>query len=74
MNLVCNINTSFSFNLSSGKYPFEGENMFRLFENICEKPLVLPEELDPVLRSLLEGMLVKDPYQRMSLAQVKVHE
>ncbi|XP_042216092.1 serine/threonine-protein kinase stk11-like [Homarus americanus] len=62
------------FNLTSGKYPFEGENMFRLFENICEKPLVVPEELDPVLKSLLEGMLVKDPYQRMSLAQVKVHD
>lgn len=62
------------FNLTSGKYPFEGENMFRLFENICEKPLVLPEELDPVLISLLEGMLVKDPYQRMSLDQVKVHD
>nr|WJQ78207.1 serine/threonine-protein kinase [Macrobrachium nipponense] len=62
------------FNLTSGKYPFEGENMYRLFENICEKPLVVPPELDPVLSSLLEGMLVKDPYQRMSLAQVKCHD
>ncbi|KAK7065202.1 Serine/threonine-protein kinase stk11 [Halocaridina rubra] len=62
------------FNLVSGKYPFEGENMFRLFENICEKPLVVPEELDPVLTSLLEGMLLKDSYQRMSLAQVKSHD
>lgn len=48
--------------------------MFRLFENICEKPLVLPEGLDPVLSSLLEGMLVKEPSERMALAQVKVHE
>lgn len=64
----------FRFNLTSGKYPFEGDNMFRLFENICEKPLVVPEELDPVLKSLLEGMLIKEPSQRMALAQVKVHE
>lgn len=63
-----------SYNLTSGKYPFEGENMFRLFENICEKQLEVPGELEPALRVLLEGMLRKDPYQRLSLAQVKAHE
>lgn len=62
------------YNLTSGKYPFEGENMFRLFENICEKELEVPSELEPALRILLEGMLRKDPYQRMSLAQVKTHD
>lgn len=48
--------------------------MFRLFENICEKELEVPSELEPALRTLLEGMLRKDPYQRMNLAQVKAHE
>ncbi|XP_063598506.1 serine/threonine-protein kinase stk11-like [Penaeus indicus] len=62
------------YNLTSGKYPFEGENMFRLFENICEKPLVMPEELDPVLKTLLEGMLRKEPSERLSLNLVKSHD
>lgn len=48
--------------------------MFRLFENICEKPLVMPEELDPVLKTLLEGMLRKEPSERLSLNLVKSHE
>lgn len=48
--------------------------MFRLFENICEKQLEVPRELEPALRVLLEGMLRKDPYQRLSLDQVKAHE
>ncbi|KAK3852718.1 hypothetical protein Pcinc_040707 [Petrolisthes cinctipes] len=62
------------YNLTSGKYPFEGENVFRLFENICETPLMVPPELDPALTSLLEAMLVKDPYERISLAKVKMHD
>jgi len=47
--------------------------MFRLIENICSKPVVIPEELDPVLSQLLQGMLIKDPIQRMSLVSVKNH-
>lgn len=63
------------YNITSGKYPFpfEGQNMFRLIENICSKPVVIPEELDPALCQLLQGMLTKDPIQRMSLLSVKNH-
>ncbi|XP_076065846.1 serine/threonine-protein kinase stk11-like isoform X2 [Oratosquilla oratoria] len=62
------------YNLTTGEYPFEGENVFRLYENICEMPVTIPEELDPVLVSLLEKMLLKDPRKRMSLYKVKNHD
>ncbi|KAK3859617.1 hypothetical protein Pcinc_034287 [Petrolisthes cinctipes] len=35
---------------------------------------MVPPELDPALTSLLEAMLVKDPYERISLAKVKMHD
>ena len=61
------------FNITTGKYPFEGDNIFKLFEKIGEGILVIPEEVDELLGDLLKGMLQKDPYLRFSLPDVQHH-
>ncbi|KAG4191799.1 hypothetical protein ERO13_A07G117900v2 [Gossypium hirsutum] len=53
-----------------GKYPFLGETLQDTYEKIVNNPLVLPNDLNPELRNLLEGLLCKDPKQRMTLNAV----
>ncbi|KRZ77855.1 Serine/threonine-protein kinase STK11, partial [Trichinella papuae] len=63
------------YNLVSGQYPFHGDNVFILYENICSKQLEVPADcVDPLLENLLRGMLEKDPERRLSLRQVRRHE
>jgi len=62
------------YSITTGKYPFEGENIYRLFEKISKGEFVMPEDLDPALQNLLLGMLAKDPSERFSLNQVKSHD
>ena len=45
----------FRFNILTGKYPFEGENIYRLFENIGKGELVIPDGVEDILASLLKG-------------------
>ena len=45
------------FNIITGKYPFEGENIYRLFENIGKGELVIPSEVDETLGGLLKGIM-----------------
>uniref|UniRef100_A0A914S028 non-specific serine/threonine protein kinase n=1 Tax=Parascaris equorum TaxID=6256 RepID=A0A914S028_PAREQ len=51
------------YNLVSGEYPFEGDIIMRLFENIATQPLQMPRsvQLSEPLRQLLSAMLEKDP-------------
>lgn len=63
----------YRFNIATGKYPFEGDNIFKLFEKIGEGVFEVPEEVDELLASLLKGMLEKDPYTRFSLRDVQNH-
>lgn len=46
--------------------------MLRLYEQIREAPLPLPEAagVSTPLRALLQGLLEKDPAKRLTLAQV----
>lgn len=62
------------YSITTGKYPFEGENIYRLFEKISKGDFTMPENLDPALQNLLLGMLTKDPNERFSLNQVKSHD
>lgn len=62
------------YSITTGKYPFEGENIYRLFEKISAGYFVMPQELDPTLQTLLLGMLTKDPEKRFSLQQVKSND
>lgn len=62
------------YSITTGKYPFEGENVYRLYANISKGDFIMPTDLDPVLQNLLLGMLAKDPEKRFSLIQVKSHD
>uniref|UniRef100_A0A5S6QJB9 non-specific serine/threonine protein kinase n=1 Tax=Trichuris muris TaxID=70415 RepID=A0A5S6QJB9_TRIMR len=62
------------YNFVSGLYPFDGENVFRLYENICQLPLTLPPDTEPLLGDLLSGMLEKSIGQRFNLERVRTHD
>ncbi|KAK3206016.1 hypothetical protein Dsin_020062 [Dipteronia sinensis] len=56
-----------------GKYPFLGETLQDTYDKIVNIPLVLPDALNPHVRNLIEGLLCKDPDQRMTLKDVAEH-
>ncbi|CAJ0582007.1 unnamed protein product, partial [Mesorhabditis spiculigera] len=59
------------YNLVTGIYPFEGEVIMRLFENIIEQPLTIPDiKLSSEVATLLEGLLAKDPLSRLTIANI----
>ncbi|KAG8183049.1 hypothetical protein JTE90_018095 [Oedothorax gibbosus] len=62
------------YNFTTGKYPFEGDNIYKLFENIGKGEFEVPENLDPLLQDLLYGMLRKDPSERFTLQLIRNHD
>jgi len=70
---VPNCTIHFSFNICTGIYPFEGDNIYRLLENIGKGVWQVPDGLDPVLADLLVNMLRFDPVQRFSIQQIRTH-
>ncbi|KAH6765561.1 geminivirus rep interacting kinase 2 [Perilla frutescens var. hirtella] len=56
-----------------GNYPFLGETLQDTYDKIVNNPLLLPEEMNPLLKNLLEGLLCKDPGERMTLENVAQH-
>lgn len=56
-----------------GQYPFLGETLQDTYEKIVNNPLVLPDDMNPELRNLIEGILCKDPMQRLTLEAVAEH-
>lgn len=64
------------YNIATGKYPFEGDNIYRLLENIGKNQWEAPDwfqKFDSNLSSLIVGMLQSDPQNRLTLEQVKRH-
>ncbi|XP_066992722.1 serine/threonine-protein kinase STK11 isoform X2 [Anabrus simplex] len=61
------------YNITTGRYPFEGDNIYRLFENIGKGEFTIPSEIENPLRELLENMLQKDPDKRFTLQQIRHH-
>uniref|UniRef100_A0A0N4ZTQ4 non-specific serine/threonine protein kinase n=1 Tax=Parastrongyloides trichosuri TaxID=131310 RepID=A0A0N4ZTQ4_PARTI len=61
------------YNFVSGEYPFEGDFMMKLYDNITHRELKMPENVElPIdLQDLLTGLLKKDPDERLSIPQVK---
>ena len=43
------------YNITSGKYPFEGDNIYKLFENIGKGEFTIPKGVDDTLADLLRG-------------------
>ena len=63
------------FNFVTGDYPFEGNTIFRLFENIGKGVFDVPRsDVDPVLESLIRGMLAREFVDRFNLKQVREHD
>ncbi|KAJ8668063.1 hypothetical protein QAD02_009726 [Eretmocerus hayati] len=62
------------YNITTGLYPFESDNIYKLYENIGTGEYTIPPEVDDVLKSLLEGMLQKDINERFSLQQIRRHQ
>ncbi|KAI5666239.1 hypothetical protein M9H77_16092 [Catharanthus roseus] len=56
-----------------GKYPFLGDTLQDTYDKIVHNPLHLPDDLNPLLRNLIEGLLCKDPERRMTLEAVANH-
>lgn len=59
--------------MTTGQYPFEGDNIYKLYENIGRGEYTIPSEVEEPLKSLIEGMLQKDAEKRFTLQQVKKH-
>ncbi|KAL3530583.1 hypothetical protein ACH5RR_009905 [Cinchona calisaya] len=57
-----------------GKYPFLGDTLQDTNDKIVNNPLYLPDGINPLLKDLIEGLLCKDPEQRMILEAVSEHE
>ncbi|XP_027910133.1 serine/threonine-protein kinase GRIK1-like [Vigna unguiculata] len=53
-----------------GEYPFLGDTLQDTYDKIVNNPLVLPNDLNPPLKNLIEGLLLKDPRLRMTLGDV----
>ncbi|KAL9296741.1 hypothetical protein ACSQ67_022637 [Phaseolus vulgaris] len=53
-----------------GEYPFLGDTLQDTYDKIVNNPLVLPNDLNPPLKNLIEGLLSKDPRLRMTLGDV----
>ncbi|POI28347.1 hypothetical protein CIB84_007902 [Bambusicola thoracicus] len=43
------------YNITTGLYPFEGDNIYKLFENIGKGDFTIPEDCGPPLSDLLRG-------------------
>ncbi|XP_020599209.1 serine/threonine-protein kinase GRIK2-like [Phalaenopsis equestris] len=56
-----------------GRYPFLGETLQETYDKIVNNPLVLPDDINPQLRNLLERLLCKDPKHRITLLAVAEH-
>jgi len=61
------------YNMTTGKYPFEGDTIFLLFENIAKGEFQIPESVDESLCSLLRGMLHVEQSHRFSIEVIKAH-
>jgi serine/threonine-protein kinase 11 len=61
------------FHFTTGKFPFEGENVYKLFAAISSGQFHMPPDLPPLLQDLLKGMLMKEADNRLSLPEIRTH-
>ncbi|WAR22695.1 STK11-like protein [Mya arenaria] len=62
------------YNMTTGVYPFEGENIYKLFENIGKGVFTVPDTIDNILASMLKGMLQYKAEERFSIEDIKQHD
>lgn len=56
-----------------GRYPFLGDTLQDTYDKIVNNPIHLPNNMNPQLKNLLEGLLCKDPSKRLTLSAVSEH-
>ncbi|KAJ4724105.1 Protein kinase [Melia azedarach] len=56
-----------------GSFPFLADSIAETYDKIVNSPLSLPEELNPELNDLLQGLLCKDPMHRITLDDAAEH-
>ncbi|XP_057454744.1 serine/threonine-protein kinase GRIK1-like [Lotus japonicus] len=56
-----------------GEYPFLGDTLQDTYDKIVNNPAIIPDDIDPQLKNLMEGLLCKDPKLRMTLGDVANH-
>ena len=61
------------FCLLCGRVPFEANNEYELFEKIAHEDIIIPADVDPEAKDLLERLLVKDARKRLTISEVKRH-
>ncbi|KAJ8357736.1 hypothetical protein SKAU_G00205300 [Synaphobranchus kaupii] len=61
------------YNIITSLYPFEGDNIYKLFENIGKGDYTIPDDCGPLLSDLLRGMLEYDPVRRFSIQHIRQH-
>ncbi|EOA24150.1 hypothetical protein CARUB_v10017384mg [Capsella rubella] len=61
------------YHMILGQYPFLGHTLQDTYDKIVHNPLIIPDGLNPQLKNLIEGLLCKDPNQRMTLKAVAEH-
>lgn len=61
-----------SFFLLFNAYPWNGENLGKLYQNIVSKPLIIPDEpkIDGDLKTLLASMLAPEEENRVAWPDV----
>ncbi len=57
----------------TGKFPFEGENVYKLFSVIAIGQFEIPGDLSPLLTDLLKGMLRKEAENRFTIQEIMQH-
>ncbi|XP_009980493.1 PREDICTED: serine/threonine-protein kinase 36, partial [Tauraco erythrolophus] len=61
------------YELFVGTPPFYTSSIFQLVSLIVKDPVKWPEAISPVFKSFLQGLLMKDPHQRLSWPELLSH-
>ena len=64
---------SFRFYLTTGDFPFQGDQIDQLYEAILAGVLDFPDDLSPQLQDLVRGMLRRDADVRFSIQEIQSH-
>ncbi|KAL5486510.1 hypothetical protein EMCRGX_G018998 [Ephydatia muelleri] len=59
------------YNFVTGKFPFEGENVYKLFAAISVGVFTMSPDISPMLQVLIKGMLCKEPVDRFSISDIR---
>jgi len=62
------------YNITTGKYPFEEKNIYKLFESIGRGKFTIPDGVGDSLADLLRGMLNANPADRLTIQQIRQHK